>query len=115
MMEYKQAIVIRSDLDISRGKTVAQGAHAALLACEAAGENVRRAWQGQGGKKVVLKVAGLKELQGLEARAREMGLPCALVQDAGLTEVEPGTVTALGIGPAPAGEIDRLTGNLKLL
>ena len=47
--------------------------------------------------------------------ARGRGLVTSLVADAGLTEVPPGTVTCLGIGPAENGEIDPVTGSLQLL
>ena len=56
-----------------------------------------------------------KELSALEEAADDLGLPHALIVDRGLTQVPEGTVTCLGIGPAPAGLIDRLTGKLKLL
>ena len=47
--------------------------------------------------------------------AKRRGLPSFLVRDAGLTELEPGTVTCLGIGPEREEEIDRITGDLPLL
>lgn len=36
--------------------------------------------------------------------------PRPTLQDAGRTEVEPGTRTVLGIGPAPKADIDKITG-----
>jgi PTH2 family peptidyl-tRNA hydrolase len=50
----------------------------------------------------------------LEKAAGQLGLPHALIIDRGLTQIPEGTVTCLGIGPAPAGMVDRLTGNLQL-
>ena len=69
----------------------------------------------EGQKKVAVKVASEKELHELEEAADDLGLPHALIVDAGLTEIPEGTVTCLGIGPAPTGMVDRLTGKLKLL
>ena len=114
-VEYKQVLVLRADLSMSPGKTAAQAAHASLLAHDAAPEEARRAWKRAGAKKVALKVATLKELLRLRDEARALGLPHGLVEDAGHTELPPGTVTALGIGPAEEPQIDRLTGNLSLL
>jgi PTH2 family peptidyl-tRNA hydrolase len=51
----------------------------------------------------------------LYEETKKIGLPCALVSDAGLTEVPPGTKTCLGIGPAPEKTIDKITGSLKLV
>jgi peptidyl-tRNA hydrolase, PTH2 family len=42
-------------------------------------------------------------------------LPAYLIRDAGRTVIPEGTMTCLGIGPAPAEKIDALTGSLPLL
>jgi len=112
---WKQCLVLRQDLKMTCGKTCAQAAHAAVMAFERADPTTRRRWTEEGQKKVVLKVPGEQALYELREIAIRAGIPCALVQDAGLTEVPPGTVTALGLGPAENETIDRITGGLPLL
>ena len=116
--EYKQIIVFRSDLKLSKGKIAAQAGHAAVSAAQEAHNRNRSwwdAWLFEGQRKVAVKVKDEKELLELEEQAKELGLPKALIVDRGLTEIPPGTVTCLGIGPAPVEKIDRITGMLKLL
>ncbi|MEM4280638.1 MAG: peptidyl-tRNA hydrolase Pth2 [Candidatus Caldarchaeum sp.] len=118
MRKYKQVIVIRSDLRMSVGKTAAQASHAAVLALENARKNNPdwvEEWFASGQKKVVLKVVSEQELRRLAELCAFRGLPHEVVEDAGLTELPPGTATALGIGPAPEEEVDRITGSLPLL
>lgn len=115
---YKQVIVFRSDLRLSKGKTAAQAGHAAVSAAEEARKHRRKwfdEWLDEGQRKIAVKVKSEKEMSQLETAAKELGLPNALIVDRGLTEIPAGTVTCLGIGPAPAEKVDRLTGKLPLL
>jgi peptidyl-tRNA hydrolase, PTH2 family len=114
----KQAIVVRTDLKMGKGKLAAQVAHASLAAAELALE--KRAlwyerWKEGGQAKVVLKVQSESELQELFRKAKSSNLPASLIHDRGLTQVEPGTITCIGVGPGPDEDIDRVTGKLKLL
>lgn len=111
---YKQVLVIRTDLDLSKGKTAAQAAHAAVDAALKSDKKVLEAWLDEGQKKVVLK-AGLKELSDIGKKCRKLKIHFSLIKDAGLTELKPGTVTCLGIGPDKESKIDKVTGKLKLL
>ena len=110
----KQAIVARTDLGMGQGKLAAQVAHASLSAYEDADERARRAWKGEGQKKIVLKADGEEQLFELAETARAEGLPHAVVRDAGHTQLDPGTVTALAVGPGEAATVDRVTGHLSL-
>jgi peptidyl-tRNA hydrolase, PTH2 family len=115
--EYKQVLVFRSDLRLSRGKLAAQAGHAAVAAAEESHKRHRgwwESWMFEGQRKIAVKVEGEKELAELENSAKALGLPHALIVDRGLTEIPEGTVTCLGIGPAPVEIIDRLTGKLAL-
>ncbi len=113
--EYKQCLVLREDLRLSKGKTAVQAAHASVLSYDLATTRERRKWKEQGQEKVVLKAGSLEEIYRLRDEAVRLGLPSAVVEDAGLTEVPPGTVTAVGIGPASADKIDKVTKDLELL
>jgi PTH2 family peptidyl-tRNA hydrolase len=110
----KQAIVARADLGMGEGKLAAQVAHASLMAFEDADRTVQSEWKGSGQKKVVLKVNGESTLFELADKAEHEGLPHAVVRDAGHTQLEPGTASALAVGPARDDLIDRVTGDLSL-
>jgi PTH2 family peptidyl-tRNA hydrolase len=115
---FKQALVVRVDLKMGRGKIAVQCAHAAVSASDHARTNFPdwwRAWLSEGQRKIALKVLGEELLSDLVRKARKADLPVYLVRDSGLTQVAPGSITCVGIGPAPKEAVDRLTGNLSLL
>jgi PTH2 family peptidyl-tRNA hydrolase len=111
---YKQVILVRQDLKLSKGKLSAQAAHASLEAAFRSNRKIVDLWRREGGKKVVLKVSDEKALLKYKAEAEKNNLKCALVTDAGRTAVKPGTVTCLGIGPDTEKRIDRVTGRLRM-
>ena len=115
VFKYKQCLILRTDLKLSCGKMCAQAAHASIGAFEKASLLDKKAWMREGQKKVALKAQGERALYELKATAEIQGLPVSLIIDAGYTEIPPGTVTALGIGPAKAELIDKVTGDLPLL
>jgi len=115
----KMAIVIRKDLKISCGKAAAQAGHAAVDCVMLALEEAKwrkwlDQWLAEGQKKVVLAAEDVAHLYELHNKAKELGLPTAVVVDAGLTEIPPGTPTAICVGPAPEELVDKVTGVLKL-
>ncbi len=115
--KYKQAIVLRTDLGMSKGKIAAQAGHAAVSAAEEARKKHFEwwsAWLKEGQCKVAVKATSEKEILDLQMKAIELELPCALITDRGLTELPPDTITCLGIGPARSSEVDKITGKLSL-
>ena len=116
--ESKMVIVMRNDLKMSKGKIAAQAAHAAVNCAFAAKKKDPKnldKWMGEGQKKVVVKVNSEKELFEVKALADAAGLINSVITDAGRTEIAPGTVTCIGIGPAPESVIDKITGDLTML
>jgi len=112
--QHKQAIVLRTDLGMSTGKLISQACHASLKAYRKASSDDRSNWESGGQKKVVLDIGG-EDLEDCFRKAQRQGLPSAMVKDAGLTEIEPGTKTAVSVGPGEESKIDSVTGDLKLL
>jgi peptidyl-tRNA hydrolase, PTH2 family len=115
--EYKQAIVVVKGLGMGAGKMAAQVGHAVVMCVMRAQQHdpgTFRRWIESGQMKVVLKVDVEKELYALKAHAEDVGLTTAVVSDAGHTQLAPGTVTCLGVGPGKAKDIDAVVGHLKL-
>lgn len=129
MGSIKQVILIRKDLNMRRGKEIAQGSHASMeflvsrirqqpeRATTASLElsTSERAWIDAGMGKVCLQVNSEEELLAHHRKARELGLCSHLIRDSGRTEFGGvPTLTACAIGPDEVDKIDVVTGDLKL-
>ncbi len=115
---YKMVIVMRTDLKMSVGKMIAQACHAAVSCSEEAKRTQTkhwRRWRDEGAKKVALQADSFEELEELAEKAESLNITYVLIQDAGHTEVAPGTTTCIGIGPHQEQFIDKVTGRLPLL
>lgn len=128
--DVKQAIVIRKDLKMRKGKIASQAAHASMAAVlNRAGLKhpqsdklvidmtpEMKAWVTGIFTKICVAVDSEEELLKIHNQAEEAGLACSLIRDAGLTEFDGvPTYTAVAIGPNKNIDIDKITRGLKLL
>jgi peptidyl-tRNA hydrolase, PTH2 family len=121
---YKQLIVVRNDLNMRKGKMVAQGAHASIMflvrrLCDAgagAKDLAIQEWLNHGMTKICVRVDSEAELLEIARKAEDAGLTVHVITDAGHTEFGGvPTKTCLAIGPDEDEKIDTITGHLKLL
>ena len=113
----KMVLVVRTDVGMGKGKVAAQCSHAAVMcykkALKEAPDLVER-WESLGVTKVCLKIDSEEGLLSLASQARDAGVVYGVVRDAGRTQISAGTMTVLGIGPAPLDILNQITGHLKL-
>lgn len=123
--------MIRKDLNMRKGKMVAQGAHASMASILNSGfvaelddlkciciplTIANTEWLTTNFKKVTVGVDSEAELLAIHDAANKAGIACSLIKDAGLTEFDGvPTLTAVAIGPDFDNKIDQITGHLKLL
>ncbi|NXC24514.1 PTH2 hydrolase, partial [Campylorhamphus procurvoides] len=115
--EFKMVLIVRNDLKMGKGKVAAQCSHAAVSAykqVQRRNPELLKQWEYCGQPKVVLKAPDEDALAQLLAEAKRLGLTVSLIQDAGRTQIAPGSRTVLGIGPGPADVVDKVSGHLKL-
>lgn len=125
----KQVIVMRKDLNMRKGKMIAQGAHASMRVILQAGspDDARTtftiamtepmaAWLTGRFTKVCVSVDSEAALDAIVEKARVAGVPVALITDAGQTEFHGiPTKTCCAVGPAWTTDVDAITGELPLL
>lgn len=114
----KQVILIRTDLRMSKGKMIAQGAHASVSGSMKLGvyfENISL-WKAEGMPKIILKVDSEAQLKALVQLALKAKLNAGFITDAGKTTFNGvATVTCGWIGPNEDVKVDLITDRLPLL
>jgi len=119
---FKMVFVVNYSLKMSSGKMASQTAHAAVSLYKKAKDNPRKhflsfneidTWVRLGQAKVVLKGNDEKHLVNLEQQANAANLLTICIRDAGRTQIEPGSLTILGIF-GQNDLVDMVTGNLSL-
>nr|XP_023019526.1 probable peptidyl-tRNA hydrolase 2 [Leptinotarsa decemlineata] len=115
---YKMSFVVNMSLRMGVGKIAAQVGHACLgLYQDLIRHNEQKSlerWENMGEKKIVLKGNDDVHLKELLEKAKDFHIPCYLVEDGGLTQIPPGSVTVLSLFGLED-EINKLTKNLSLL
>lgn len=113
---YKQVLVIRRDLNMTRGKEIAQGAHASMITLLENPDDPRmKAWLASPFTKIALSCPDEEEMLRIRAQAQERGMITAMVMDQGRTMFNGvPTRTVLAVGPDRVEVIDEVCGHLKL-
>ena len=108
------------------GKIAAQCGHA-TLACykkmlaesqknpNSAAARLLKRWERSGQAKIAVQTNSQDQMLELMGKARSLGVTAEVIADAGRTQIDPGSLTVLGVGPAPKSVVDKITGGLKLL
>ena len=131
MAKTKQVIVMRTDLNMRKGKMAAQAAHASLgiftdffRRTDYDGLRVHHIafsepfidWLDNSFIKICVGIDSEEELLALYNRVLVARVPCKLITDNGTTEFNGvPTITCLAIGPDYNEKIDKFTKDLKLL
>mmetsp|Transcript_5694 Transcript_5694/g.8859 ORF Transcript_5694/g.8859 Transcript_5694/m.8859 type:complete len:379 (+) Transcript_5694:425-1561(+) len=116
--QLKLVFAVSMDLKMTTGKIAAQVAHACLAMYRGlihSNPGLLQEWETMGEPKIVCKIDNIEEIMKLCASAKLKNIPSFMIQDAGRTQVAPGSVTVVAIGPERASIIDQVTGHLKLL
>ena len=111
----KVVVAVRADLGMSIGKTAAQVGHGIHVLCREASSARLDSWESSDSPIIVVQVPSLDEFNALIERCEAATIACFPIEDAGRTEVDPGTRTVVAVGPGTRSELESLTGSLKLL
>lgn len=97
-------VVLRNDIKMGKGKFSAQTSHAIVSLIPQKG--IR--WDFEEKPIEIWTVKGEENLLGIYRKSQKQKINSSLIQDAGKTQLEPGTRTAIGLGPVSEAIFDRL-------
>jgi len=116
MDEIVQYIVVRTDLDMSPGKVIAQCCHATRgFMIDHELTETEQAWFDNSHPTIVIKVKSEEKLLAIVKQAKENNIMCHLVTDEGRTELNGSTNTCLALGPDKKSLLQPITKRLQLL
>jgi PTH2 family peptidyl-tRNA hydrolase len=117
MNNLQQVIVMRKDLNMRKGKMIAQACHASVKSIlENQNDDRVKNWIENNYTKICVSVNSEEELLSVYEKAKSSNMICTLVEDLGFTEFNGiPTLTCCSIGPATKDELQTITGDLKLL
>jgi len=113
--KFTQAIVVRKDIEIPKGKLAVQVAHASVGAMMSQEDLILQyEWFDEGQRKIVFKVNNLNDLYDIKALADERDIPNYMVEDFACTVFKEPTVTCIGLGPVSIRKMNEITKDLRL-
>ena len=113
----KMVLAVRTNLKMGKGKIAAQCGHAAVAAFKKATKSSPewvKAWEMDGSRKIAVKIENEEEMMTIYALAKSLGIITAIIQDAGRTQIDPGSKTVVAVF-GPEDLVDQVTRHLSLL
>lgn len=117
-MDVKMLFVVRQELKMGKGKVAAQVGHCTIglykELLKKDNNNLLKAWENTGQKKIVTKIKTEKEMGDLRVKAEKFGVIYHVVRDAGKTQIAEGSQTVIGF-VGLSNKLNQFTKHLKLM
>lgn len=117
--ELRIYLVVRTDLDMPKGKLAVQSMHGALglfKECITKEQQLMTRYMvSRFEYKVSLKAKNLAALMRAQRECKDAGIPTFTVEDAGFTVFEEPTTTAVAVGPVKKSDLPKYVQRLQLL
>ncbi|KAJ3088463.1 Peptidyl-tRNA hydrolase protein 2, mitochondrial, partial [Physocladia obscura] len=99
---WKMVLLVRTDLEMSKGKAAAQCCHATLASVrkiEKQDPGGLHRWEKYGQAKITVKCPNEEQMIALQKQARLLGIVAESIRDAGRTQIAANSRTVCAIGP----------------